>query len=205
VPELLAVCVVHELHADAGRVGTTAIDKRPVQHAVKIGRYGARGDVQADRKDHGGLEAALYAYADEDAVWWAAQLLERLGERAPDELEPGWFGENLRLTGVDVSGARIGERWRIGSGEHAVEVEVMSPRRPCQTFARWVAHQYGADLERGWVKGFQDAGRPGAYLSVVRTGSIRAGDAVEILSRPDDAPTIAEVYRDGEVARAIRP
>ena len=205
MPELLAVCVVHELHADAGRVGTTAIDKRPVQHAVKIGRYGARGDVQADRKDHGGLEAALYAYADEDAVWWAAQLLERLGERAPDELEPGWFGENLRLTGVDVSGARIGERWRIGSGEHAVEVEVMSPRRPCQTFARWVAHQYGADLERGWVKGFQDAGRPGAYLSVVRTGSIRAGDAVEILSRPDDAPTIAEVYRDGEVARAIRP
>ena len=205
MPELLAVCVVHELHADAGLVGTTAIDKRPVQHAVKIGRYGARGDVQADRKDHGGLEAALYAYADEDAVWWAAQLLERLGERAPDELEPGWFGENLRLTGVDVSGARIGERWRIGSGEHAVEVEVMSPRRPCQTFARWVAHQYGADLERGWVKGFQDAGRPGAYLSVVRTGSIRAGDPVEILSRPDDAPTIAEGYRDGEIARAIRP
>lgn len=203
MPELLAVCVVHELHSDAGTVGTTAIDKRPQQHAVKIGPYGARGDVQADRKDHGGLEAALYAYADEDAAWWAARLLDRLGERAPDELEPGWFGENLRLTGIDVSGARIGERWRIGSGEHAVDVEVMSPRRPCQTFARWVAHQYGADLERGWVKGFQEAGRPGAYLRVLRTGSIQAGDAVEIVSRPD-GPTIAEVFRDGEVARAIR-
>ncbi len=161
MPELLAVCVVHELHDDAGTVGTTAIDKRPQQHAVKIGPYGARGDVQADRKDHGGLEAALYAYADEDAVWWAARLLERLGERAPDELEPGWFGENLRLAGIDVSGARIGERWRIGSGEHAVEVEVMSPRRPCQTFARWVAHQYGV--------------RPGARLGQGVPGGRAAG------------------------------
>lgn len=92
MPELLAVCVVHELHRDDGMIGVTAIDKRAQQHAVKIGRYGARGDVQADRKDHGGLDAALYAYADEDAAWWAGELLERLGERAPDELEPGWFG-----------------------------------------------------------------------------------------------------------------
>ena len=59
MPELLAVSVVHELHADAGMIGTTAIDKRPRSHAVKIGRYGARGDVQADRKNHGGLDAAL--------------------------------------------------------------------------------------------------------------------------------------------------
>lgn len=204
MPELLAICVVHELHSDAGTVGTTAIDKRPQEHTVKIGPFGARGDVQADRKSHGGLDAALYAYAEEDATWWAAELLERLGERAPDGLEPGWFGENLRLAGVDVSGARIGERWRIGSGEHAVEVEVTSPRRPCQTFARWIAHQYGPDLERGWVKRFQDAGRPGAYLRVLRNGSIQAGDQVEIIARPDGSPTIAEVYRDGELERLIR-
>ena len=204
MPSLLAVCVVHELHHDAGLVGTTAIDKRAQQGAVKIGRYGGYADVQADRESHGGIDAALYAYADEDASWWQAELLERWGERAPGELEPGWFGENLRLAGIDVSGARIGERWRIGEGGHAVEVEVTSPRRPCQTFARWVAAQYGADLERGWVKGFQVAGRPGTYLRVLRTGSIQAGDAVEILSRPDGAPTIAEVFRDGELGRAIR-
>ncbi|MEO6533108.1 MAG: MOSC domain-containing protein [Pseudolysinimonas sp.] len=204
MPELRAVCVVHELHADAGTVGVTAIDKRAHSGAVPIGRYGARGDVQADRKDHGGLDAALYAYADEDAAWWAAELLERWGERAPGDLEPGWFGENLRVSGIDVSGARIGERWRIGSGEDAVELEVTSPRRPCQTFARWVGRQYGSDLERGWVKSFQEAERPGAYLRVMRNGSIRSGDAIEILSRPDDAPTIAEVFRNGELERAIR-
>ncbi len=79
-----------------------------------------------------------------------------------------------------------------------------SRKKSTVSFARWVAHQYGADLERGWVKGFQEAGRPGAYLRVLRNGSIRAGDSIEILSRPEGAPTIAEVYRDGEVAREIR-
>jgi MOSC domain-containing protein YiiM len=200
VPELLAVCVVHALRPDTGLIGVTAIDKRPQQRAVKIGRYGARADVQADRKHHGGLDAALYAYADEDAAWWRAEL----GDRVEAELAPGWFGENLRVSGLDVSGARIGERWRIGSGEHAVELEVTSPRRPCQTFARWVGDSYGSDLERGWVKRFQQAERPGAYLRVLRNGSIRGGDAIEVLSRPDAQPTIAEVFRDGEVARSIR-
>ena len=197
---LLAVCVVHELRPDAGLVGVTAIDKRAQQRAVKIGRYGARADVQADRKHHGGLDAALYAYAEEDAAWWAGELRDRV-ER---ELAPGWFGENLRVAGLDVSGARIGERWRIGFGEDRVELEVTSPRRPCQTFARWVGDQYGSELERGWVKRFQQAERPGAYLRVLRNGSIRGGDPIEILSQPDDAPTIAEVFRDGEVARSIR-
>ena len=193
---LLAVCVVHELRPDAGMVGVTAIDKRAQQRAVKIGRYGARADVQADRKNHGGLDQALYAYADEDAAWWAAELGR--------ELAPGWFGENLRVAGLDVSGARIGERWQVGSGEDRVELEVTSPRRPCQTFARWVGDQFCTDLERGWVKRFQVAERPGAYLRVLRNGSIRGGDPIEVLSRPDDAPTIAEVFRDGEVARSIR-
>lgn len=203
MPELLAVCVVHELRPDAGLVGVTAIDKRPVERAVKIGRYGARADVQADRKHHGGLDQALYAYADEDAAWWATELVEQLGERAPSELEPGWFGENLRVTGLDVSGARIGERWQIGSGEDRVEVEVTSPRDPCQTFARWVGDQFGSELERGWVKRFQLAGRPGAYLRVLRNGSISAGDPIEIVSRPDDAPTIAQVFGGDELAASI--
>ncbi|MEO8527656.1 MAG: MOSC domain-containing protein [Pseudolysinimonas sp.] len=204
MPSLLAICVVSELHDDAGVVGTTAIDKRPQDGAVKIGPYGAYADVQADRENHGGLDAALYAYSNEDADWWAAELLERWGERAPGELRPGWFGENLRVAGIDLSGARVGERWRIGVGDNAVELEVTFPRRPCQTFARWVGAQYGTDLERGWVKRFQLAARPGTYLRVLRNGSIRAGDGIEVVSRPDDAPTIAEVFRDGELERTIR-
>lgn len=177
---LVAVCAVHQLRPDEGTVGTTAIDKRAVDGSVKIGPYGVYADVQADRKHHGGLDKALYAYADDDAAHWATAL--------DRDLAPGWFGENLRVEGIDVNGALVGEQWRIGA---TVIVEVTMPRTPCQTFARWV----GGDDERGWVKRFSDERRLGAYLRVVRKGKVQAGDEVVVVHRPEGAPTILDIYR----------
>lgn len=180
MPHLVAVCAVRGLRPDAGPVGVTAIDKGPVEGAVKIGAFGVYADVQADRKHHGGLDKALYAYADEDAAFWEGEL----GRPLP----PGFFGENLRVAGFDVNAARIGERWHIGD---RVEVEVTMPRTPCQTFARWV----GGDDERGWVKRFSDERRLGPYLRVVTTGRVRAGDEIHVAPAPNGAPTILDVYR----------
>ncbi|KAA9147400.1 MOSC domain-containing protein [Microbacterium lushaniae] len=180
MPRVLAVCVVHQLRPDSGFVGVTGIDKRPVTGAVHAGRYGLRGDVQASRKHHGGLDKAVYAYAQEDARFWE----EQLGR----ELPPGWFGENLRVDGLDVNAARIGEVWRIGE---TVEVEVTMPRTPCSTFARWVG---GAEA-RGWVRRFAQERRLGPYLRVRRVGAIRAGDPIEVLSVPEGAPSIRDVFR----------
>ncbi|WP_150957693.1 MOSC domain-containing protein [Microbacterium testaceum] len=180
MPHLVAVCAVHSLHPDAGSVGVTAIDKRALEGSVRVGTLGIRSDVQASRKHHGGPDQAVYAYAAEDAAFWESELGR--------ELHPGWFGENLRVEGLDVNGARIGEVWRIGD---TVEVEVTSPRTPCATFARWV----GGSAARGWVKRFSDEGRLGAYLRVRRAGEIRAGDAIEVLSSPAGAPTVLEMYR----------
>jgi MOSC domain-containing protein YiiM len=67
VSQLIAVCSVHALRPDDGTVGVTAIDKRAVSGEIQIGPYGVRTDIQADRKNHGGLTAAIYAYADTDA------------------------------------------------------------------------------------------------------------------------------------------
>ncbi|MET0725341.1 MAG: MOSC domain-containing protein [Leifsonia sp.] len=183
MPELLAACVVRELRRDSGSVGVTAIDKAPVPGPVRVGPFGLRSDVQADRKYHGGLEQAVYAYAQEDAEYWSAELGR--------ELAPGWFGENLRVSGLDVNGARIGERWRIGTDEKSVVLEVTGPRSPCQTFARWV----GGSDERGWVKRFSDAGRLGAYFRVVQRGRIAAGDPIEIIHTPETTLTVLGMYR----------
>ena len=177
---LVAVCVVHQLRPDPGN-GVTAIDKRAVDGRVRIGRYGVRGDVQADRKHHGGLDKALYAYAEEDAAFWEGELGR--------ELPLGFFGENLRTEGIDVNAARIGEVWRIGD---TVTVEVTMPRTPCQTFARWVG---GAD-QRGWVKRFSAERRLGPYLRVLRNGFVQAGDAIDVISRPDGAPGLLDAYLD---------
>ncbi len=50
------------------------------------------------------------------------------------------FGENLTTTGIDVTDARIGDRWRVGD---EVVLEVSVPRIPCRTFAGWLASAAG--------------------------------------------------------------
>src|SRR5688500_7366733 len=131
---LLAVCRVHQLLPDEGSVGVTAIDKRPVDGPVKVHKLGLHGDVQASRIHHGGEDQALYAYSQADTDYWVGEL-----ER---ELPPGIFGENLRVSGIEATGAVIGERWKIGLD---VEVEVTSPRVPCAAFQRRMG-------ESQWVK-----------------------------------------------------
>ena len=182
--EILAVCRVAQLLPDSGSVGVTAIDKRPVLERLRVRPLGVRGDVQADRTDHGGASKALYAYADEDAAFWAAQL----GRPIP----AGLFGENLRTAGLDVNGAEIGERWTIGD---EVVVEVTCPRTPCATFQRRMR-------EPQWVKRFTQEGRPGAYLSVVKSGTVGAGDVVRVLSRPGHGVSIASWFTGADAEQA---
>src|SRR4051794_23626405 len=167
---LTAVCVVHELIPNPGETpDVTAIDKRPREGRLVVGTEGFVLDTQVDRKYHGGEYQALYAYADEDAAYWAGELGREIG--------PGLFGENLRISGLDVSGAEIGERWRIGDGPDAVLVEVTCVRVPCMTFQKRMGL-------RGWIKRFTRAGRFGAYLRGLTPGTVGAGDEVTVVGRP---------------------
>ena len=97
---VVAVCRVHQLMPDTSNVGVTAIDKRPAEGPVKVHRLGLQGDIQANRVHHGGPDQALYAYSQEDADYWAGELQR--------DLPPGIFGENLRVAGIDATGAVIG-------------------------------------------------------------------------------------------------
>lgn len=165
----------------AGRIQRTAIDKRPAAGRLAIGRLGVHGDEQADSQHHGGAEQAVYAYAREDLDWWVEQLGLELGN--------GTFGENLTTAGLDVSGALLGETWQVGSAV----VQVRSVRIPCGVFAGWMGEQYAA--QRGWVKRFAAAGRPGAYLKVLTEGMAGPGDPIEVLHRPAASVTVAEAMR----------
>lgn len=173
--QLLAVCRVHVLHPDAGTVGVTAIDKRPVDVRVKVRPFGLYADVQADRANHGGPDQAVYAYAQEDADFWSTELGR--------EVTPGLFGENLRVSGLDVNRAVIGERWQVGSAL----LEVTQPRVPCQTFGRRLG-------EQRWVRRFTQANRTGAYLRVINNGEIGAGDTVAVVQTPVHGVTVADWF-----------
>jgi MOSC domain-containing protein YiiM len=114
-------------------------------------------------------------------------------------LANGAFGENLTTAGLDVSGALIGERWRIGSpAGPSVLLEVTCGRIPCRTFQ-------GHMGEPGWVKRFTRKGAPGAYLRVIEPGEIRGGDPVEIVHRPDHGVTVALEFRAGTTDRSLLP
>jgi MOSC domain-containing protein YiiM len=165
-----------QLSVRRGRPLMSAIGKAPVSGRVRVAGVNVAGDDQADRRVHGGPDKAVYVYAAEDAAWWA-QELER-------PILPGAFGENLTLEGVEVTGSVVGERWRIGS----VELEVCQPRVPCAKLGL----RFGDPL---MVRRFAEASRPGAYLRIVREGELEAGDAVELLSRPDHGITVALVSR----------
>lgn len=184
---LLAVCRVHQLLPTSDSTGVTAIDKRPVAGPVKIHPLGLSGDLQASRKHHGGESKAVYAYSQAAADHWAAEL----GRDIP----PGLFGENLRIDGLDVSGAVIGERWQIGTD---VLLEVTCPRTPCRNFAVRMG-------EPRWVLRFAAAGRLGTYLRVVKGGSVTAGDPVARVRRPEHGVSSADVFRglDPEQARRL--
>lgn len=182
----------------AKRVGTTGIHKRPVDHPVLVRPPGPKttglhsglvGDQIFDIRHHGGDDQAVYAYAREDYDWWERELGR--------ELPGGLFGDNLTLTGVDVNGAVVGETWRVGD---ELVLQVTFPRIPCATFGAKMA-------EPRWVKRFTAVGRPGAYLRVVTSGEVRAGDRVEVLTRPAHGMTVAESFRgwmgDKDVLRRL--
>ena len=156
----------------------SAIGKAPVEGRVRVAGVNVEGDDQADRRVHGGPDMAVYSYAREDTDWWESELGR--------SLENGTFGENLTLRGIDVSGARVGERWRVGEAV----LEACAPRIPC-----WKLGVRMGDPR--FVKRFGKALRPGAYLRVIEEGRIGAGDGVKILDRPDHGVSvrlIAEAY-----------
>jgi MOSC domain-containing protein YiiM len=174
----------------------TGIEKIPTSDSVLVRAPGARrdglggglvGDAVCDRRHHGGDVQAVYAYAREDLDHWES-VLERT-------LPPGVFGENLTTTGLDVSGALIGERWRVGDD---LELAVTVPRIPCGTFRVWME-------ERGWLRTFTRAARPGAYLSVVSPGPVHAADPITVVHRPAHGVTIALVFRALTLEPALLP
>lgn len=151
------------------RPGTrSAIDKQVVSGPVAVGALGLSGDEQGDTRSHGGPDKAVHHYAFEHYAPWREELgaLPVLGR-------PGAFGENLSTHGVTESSLCLGDRVRVGS----VLLEVSQSRQPC-----WrLNDRFGVpDMARR----VQQTSRTGWYYRVLEPGTLQAGDALSLVSRP---------------------
>ena len=149
----------------------TGILKRPLPSA-EIGKLGLQGDAICDPKHHGGIDQAIYLYFADDYQFWATTLGQRI--------EPGHFGDNLTIGGVEGKSVAIGDRFAMGP----VLLEVTYHRTPCMTFAALMGDPM-------WVKKFHRAGRPGAYCRVLKTGRIDASMPVDFLPFAGEKITVS--------------
>lgn len=173
----------------------SGIDKQPrpfIDVAAPGPSYGdgsgVAGDLIGDVKHHGGAQKAVYAFERAELDYWGAELGRTFNN--------GAFGENLTVTGWDLSRALINQRVCIGTAE----LEVSVVRQPCRTFAGWV----GAP---GWVKRFSQRGYCGAYFRVVVPGRISAGDEIVLLGTPAHDVDMLTAFRaaqgDKKAARRV--
>ena len=157
-----------QTHADQPRihrinVSRGGVPKTPITEA-NVTRLGIEGDVQANRKYHGGPDRALCLYAIEVIARVAAE---------GHPIEPGSTGENITVAGLDWSTLAPGARLRLGA---EVEIELTSYTVPCRTIA---ASFIAGKFERILQKKHQGESR--LYARVLREGRIKVGDTVEVL------------------------
>jgi MOSC domain-containing protein YiiM len=145
----------------------SAIVKTARSAAVAVGPLGLEGDEQADLAVHGGPEKAVYGYAASHYPDWAAQF-PRLAFHA------GAMGENLTISGMDENAICVGDVHAVGSAL----LQVCQPRQPCFKFALLHDNNH---LPKAMVK----SGHAGWYYRVLRTGLLKAGDAVTLHDRPN--------------------
>ena len=158
-----------------GKVVRTSIFKATASGRVRVGSLNLEGDQQSDLSVHGGVDKAVYVYPWEHYDFWR-------GELPGMELPHGAFGENLTTDGLLEDSVHIGDRLRVGSAEFVVT----QPRLPCFK----LGIRFGrADM----VRRFQQSGRTGFYLAVLREGEIEAGDAVEFIARDESGVSVADV------------
>ena len=132
-----------------GRIVRTGAFKVPTAEPQQVAGVHIGHDVQADTEVHGGEHKAVYAYAEEDYRWWSGQLGRASWSRACS-------ARNLTTSGIDVTSARVGDRWRVGS----TELEVSEPRLPCYKLGIVIG-------EARFQQRFAAADRPGAYLRII--------------------------------------
>lgn len=159
-----------------GKLVTTGIFKYPVPHPIFLDSETVKEDTICDRKYHGGIDQAVYAYSVKHYDFWK--------EKYPNiEWSHGMFGENLTLDDLEETDIHVGDTFAVGE----CIIEVTKPRQPCM--------KLGVRFnDMKIVKQFWNTSRSGVYFKILQRGYVKSGDLFEQIKSCPENPTIAEVF-----------
>jgi MOSC domain-containing protein YiiM len=151
----------------------TGIYKQSVEQ-VSVDELGIIGDIQADKRFHGGPEKALHQYA--------LCSYEKIIKRYPllhKQAKPGMIGENLSATDMNEHNVCIGDIYKVGS----CVLQVSSPRIPC-----W---KIDAKFKQPDLNQFISQHRlNGWYYRVLQAGNMTLNDAFLLQQKPNASVTV---------------
>lgn len=189
--ELLSINVAQPRMAEyKGRVYETGIYKEQVSEPVMLRVNNLDGDRQADLKNHGGHDKAVYFYTHENYDFWA----EELGRNG---FPFGQFGENFTVTDMPEARVCLGNIYQIGEAM----IQVTQPRLPCFK----LENKMGIE---GFIDQFRNSTRVGFYARVLQEGLVEAGQTITLYeAHPQHVSVEAlmkTVYLDGDRTTATR-
>ena len=129
------------------------IIKTPVAEIKMKLRHGIVGDAHA-----GDWHRKISLLAEES--------IDSMRPRSPIALDPGVFAENINTEGIDLKGLPVGTHLRIGQ----TEVEVTQIGKECHN-----------DCAIKQAVGRCVMPTEGIFAVVVKEGTVRAGDEIEVL------------------------
>ncbi|KAJ9634466.1 hypothetical protein H2204_006291 [Knufia peltigerae] len=154
----------------------SAIFKHIRTGPIKVTMLGFEGDEHA-YEFHGGPEKALLQYSSAHYTRWKQEL-----PQSEDLFVVGGFGENIIAKHANERNMCIGDVVRIGN----VIAQVCEPRQPCYK----LNHRFQV---KDMAKRSQDMFRTGWFYRILQPGTIQAGDAMELLERPNPGWTVAKI------------
>ena len=160
-----------------GKIIETGIFKQPVNTPIFLDVEDVKDDVVIDRKYHGGINQAVYAYSENHYSYWK-ELYPNL------DWNYGMFGENLTISNLEETKINVGDTYKLGD----VILEVTKPRQPCTKLGIVFGTQ-------NILKQFWNSTKSGIYFKVLQKGSVTTADKMVLLKKCKNQPSIAEVYK----------
>ena len=163
----------------------TGIFKYPVDVPVFLDEESVKGDEISDKKHHGGVNQAVYAYSLKHYNFFKPYYPEL-------DWELGIFGENITIDNINEEEIHVGDTFKVGE----TILEATLQRNPC--------YKLGIRFNNmKIVKQFWNTTMCGVYFKVIQSGNVTTGDTFELIKKCPENPTIADLYIAKRVSKGM--